>query len=118
MILKLFRVELIYRLSDADCPARNKFDKKLRLLEAPSEREAYQKALVAATKELEQLNKSSFKPGTQWEFVGLEDFHSIEKKVSDRELFYTIENDEDACEYVRQLRFKNDSLQTQIAQTA
>jgi len=112
---KIFRIDLIFRIHDNELPEVNKFDRKPIILHAPTKREAYQKALVTASSELELLNMSHCK--VIWEFVGLENFKSIEQKQIEQEFTYTIDNSEDASEYIRQLRFENNSIQKEIAQT-
>lgn len=110
-----FRIDLIFRIHDDGLPNINKFDRKPIIIHAPNKREAYQNALVAASTQLELLNDVEHQ--TIWEFIGLENFKTIEQKEIARDFIYTIENNEDASDYIRSLRFKNSNLQQEIAQT-
>lgn len=112
---KIFRIDLIFRIHDNGLPNINKFDRKPIVIHAPNKREAYQNALVAASTQLEVLNDGEKQ--TIWEFIGLENFKTIEQKETEVDIIYTIENMEDAYEYIHNLRLKNSSLQKEIAQT-
>ena len=112
---KIFRIDLIFRIHDNGLPNINKFDRKPIIIHAPSKREAYQNALVAASSQLELLNDKQHQ--MIWEFIGLENFKTIEQKEIERDFVYTIENSEDASDYIRSIRFQNSNLQQEIAQT-
>lgn len=89
-------------------------------MKADSSREAYQNALVMASRELDKHNHEN--EVIQWEFAGIGFLQTIEnpedQSVDNIELHYTIETPGAAREYMLSLRTKNALLQTQIAMTA
>ncbi len=119
MATQWFLSELIFRIHDPNGQALNKFIKQLRLVEAETEKEAYQLALVRASKELDKLNNPPYRDMI-WEFAGIGFIKSTderEEKTSEH-LFDTIEEYPDAGAYMNQLRMRNEVIQMQIALTA
>lgn len=115
-----FLAELIYRIHDRNSPAVHRFDKQMRLIGALSAREAYQAALVMASRELDKRNNSESESRT-WEFGGIGVLQSIDKPeegVDNMELHYTLDTEGAAQEYMHSLRTQHASLLMQIALTA
>lgn len=115
-----FLTELIYRIHDSDHPALFQFDKQMRLIMAASPREAYQGALVMASRELDKRNGRTGER-LRWEFAGIGILQTIDKpeaSVDNTELHYTIDTDHAAREHMHSLRERQDSLQMQIALSA
>jgi hypothetical protein len=117
MVSNWYLTEIIFSIKDDKSPGSIRFDKQVRLLEAISERDAYQKVLSIASKELDYLNVPSLKNLT-WEFVGIEYLHATDCPEDGVELHYSIEEQENPEEYIRDVRMRNADLQTQIALTA
>lgn len=111
----LFRIDLVFRIHDGRRPQLNKFDKKPLFIKAKSDREAYQQALVSASRELDGLNQS-LDGKVKWEFIGFDTFESLAFRQEEEDVTYVIENPEDAIDYMRQLRLKNNWIQTKIAE--
>ena len=115
-----FLTELIFRVHDSETPNVIQFDKRMRLMKADSSREAYQNALVMASRELDKNNLGE--SGILWEFAGIGLLQTIDRpedqSIDNIELHYTIETPGEAKEYMLSLRAKNERMQMQIAMIA
>lgn len=110
--------ELVFRIYCEEHPGMHRFDKQLRLIEALSEREAYRKLLHLAKVETERLNNPSLKERLKWEFAGVGLLHNIEVPEDGSELHYSIDEPEDAEEYLRSLKYRNSKIKSDLAITA
>lgn len=114
---KWFLAELIFRLHDQTSPSVQQFDKHYRPISASDAREAYQMALIAASRELDK-RKDYTKEYLQWEFIGLEALKPIEyadSQTGHREIIKVPKN---IPAYIQSLRKINANIQMEIAQTA
>lgn len=116
-----FLAELIFHNTESESEKSklqqaHKFDKQVRLFKAANVREAYQSALVLASKELDLRNGDN--DHHQWEFAAIGILQTLEQPehgIDKIELHYTLENDSDANLHIISLRLRQNSLQNQIA---
>lgn len=113
---KWFLAELIFRLHDKTQPASHHFDKFYFPIDADTEKEAYQMALLKASFELDN-RRDYTKEYLQWEFVGLESLAQIEKTpVNARHS--TMRIPENIPEFIYSLRKHNEAIQVRLTETA
>ncbi len=118
MATNWFLSELVFRIYSDSNPSLHRFDKQLRLIESVTEREAYRKLLQLAKQETERLNNPSLKEGLRWEFAGVGMLHNVAVPEDGTELHYSIEQTEDADEYMQSLRNRNSEIKSHLAITA
>lgn len=111
-----FLAELIFRLHDNTHPAVHHFDKYYFPIVATSEKEAYQRALLKASAELDN-RRDYTKEYLQWEFVGLESLAQIEK-VSENAYHQTIRVPDDIPGFIHSLRQRNQDIQIRLTEIA
>lgn len=94
-----------------------RFDKHFLSLFAGSEREAYQLALVAASKELD--NRAGYtKDKYVWEFIGMEHLEEIQGAYTSKEQTTILDAPKNVPAFIQALRFKNAAIQVQLGLTA
>lgn len=114
-----FLTELIYRIHQKNKSDVYQFDKRMKMIKASSEREAYQFSLVLASKELDVKNNDATL--AQWEFAGIGLFQTIDepREVKGYDTFqYAMSTAQDARQHMISLRQRLESLQMQIALSA
>ena len=107
--------ELIFRIDNKQNPPLSRFEKQIKLLAASNEKEAYQLALIAATKELDDHSDNDL---YQWEFAGLGVLHPTEHPDAVVEGNSIIDNPVNEQEFLQFLRIRNASLQSKLAISA
>jgi hypothetical protein len=112
-----FLAELIFRLRDHTSPSVQQFDKHYRPIIATGAREAYQMALIAASRELDK-RKDYTKEYLQWEFIGLEALKPIQYTDSLTGHHEIIKAPKNIPAYIQSLRTINATIQMKIAETA
>jgi len=115
MNVSCYIAELIFRIDNQKNPPLIRFEKQIRLLEAGSEKEAYQLALIAASKE---LDKHQDRFPYQWEFAGIELLHLTDHPEAVKEGCLPIAHPTNVQEYMYHLRQRNASLQSKLALSA
>lgn len=114
---KWFLAELIFRLHDHTSPLVQQFDKHYRPIIAADAREAYQMALITASRELDK-RKDYTKEYLQWEFIGLEALKPIQYAESRTGHHEIIKAPKNIPAYIQSLRTINANIQMEIAATA
>lgn len=107
-------VELVFRIHNKKQSQSIRFDKQLRLIESINEREAYQKAIILASEQIQKLNAPTLKY-LEWEYIGMGAFHEIDYFEDGMEIHYSIEETDNPIDYIKNIKYYNADLQEKIS---
>lgn len=111
---KLFQMDLVFQIHDVKKNMQKGFEVKFLQLVADNKIEAYQKALITASNEVQSSNKKE----CILEFIGLDNFKEL---VEAREIlseYSTLQPSENASEYIQKLKKQNNLLQLELSRTS
>lgn len=112
-----YTTAIIFKINNQTNNESVLFDRQIRFLEALNAREAYQKTLSIASKELDYMNMHCL-PHLNWEFVGIEYMQFIDNTEVGAVLHSSIEEPENPDAYIQELRKKNAAIEAQVTLTA
>ena len=111
--MKWYLAKLVYRIICGSGQHTAQFDEQLRLIEATTKSEAFQKAIaIGRDEEVHFRNEKG--EGVQWKFIDVSDLYRLNEVVDGTEVYSRIEEKEDAVQFEEVVHAKAAYLQHQL----
>ena len=111
--MKWYLAKLVYRIICGSGDHTPQFDEQLRLIEAGSKSEAFQKAITIGRDEAVDFRNEKGEL-VQWKFIDVSDLYRLNEVVDGTEVYSRIEEKEDAARFEEIVHARAAYLQHQI----